>query len=130
MSTRPQINNTYPEEFKINAVAVVRSKIMSARAIAFKIGVPQATLNGWLKSKKYSHIQCANEELLSFVTGEKTLVKQPENTCKLVEIKQSQSPCYQVVLRSGNFTLEFSNGLTNEQLKIIVQALKEGNSVL
>lgn len=74
--------NTYTDEFRRNAVAVVRAEYGIAN-LAKRLHVPPSSIRNWLANPKYSDVPPAGDELLAMIPQEQAdshgLVKSSRN---------------------------------------------------
>ena len=118
------INNTYSEEFRRNAVSVVRAGYATA-TIAKRLGMPETSLRNWLPNPRYADVQPASEEVLAQLPTESTglvaITSKKTENC-VVDYKK----CVHAVIRSCNgLTIEFPEGLPVDHLVKILTAMKE-----
>lgn len=118
------INNVYNEQFRRNAVAVVRAGYATATT-AKRLGMPETSLRNWLGNPRYADVQPASEEILAQLpTGKLNLV--PVERHRSDECAFDFKSCVHAVIRSSNgITMEFPEGLSVEHLVKILKAMKE-----
>lgn len=63
--------NSYTEEFKKNAVAVVKTGYGVAN-LAKRLHVPPSSIRNWLDHPKYMDVEPADEKLLAMIPAEQT----------------------------------------------------------
>lgn len=123
---RPIVQNNYSEEFKRNTVAVIRAGL-PLHVTAKKLAVPVNTIVYWLAQDKFKDIGPAPEPLIKAVLEQNKLepyVQKPMlvQVTRKVERKEASDKSL-VKVNYGKLSIEFSNGITVESLRTIIQAL-------
>ncbi|MBR1919148.1 MAG: transposase [Spirochaetales bacterium] len=125
-------NNSYPEEFKRNAVAVINSGIRLTD-VARRLGIPKSTLFAWSRSQTYGNVGTASAEILRSLPATEgsadyrvcTFVKVPEDRSaaagKGVDI---ESP---VRISIGKVGLCFDRGVGFGEFRSIVDEFGGGD---
>lgn len=123
---RSIVQNRYSEEFKKNTVAVIRAGL-PLRVTANKLTVPVNTIAYWLAQDKFKDIGPAPEPVIKAVFEQnklETCIQKPMlvQVTKKEEHKETSDKSL-VKVNYGKLSIEFSNGLTVENLRTIIQAL-------
>lgn len=117
--------NSYTEEFKRNAVAVVRSGY-GIGCLAKRLNIPPTSIRNWLAHPKYSAVKPADEDLLSKVPERrlepKDLVKIGDNT---VFINKNCLP--EIEIKIGNAVIKVPKNITKEAFTVLIQALRDSH---
>lgn len=123
---RSIVQNSYSEEFKKNTVAVIRAGL-PLRVTARKLSVPVNTIAYWLAQDRFKDIEPAPEAVIKAVYEQSELepcVQKPMLVQVTKKEKHKEAPGKSLVkVNYGKLSIEFSNGLTVENLRTIIQAL-------
>jgi transposase-like protein len=122
--------NKYPEEFKRNTVALIRSGY-GGRNIANKLGVSATTIVHWTKDARYLDVLPANPDVL---LSQLPCGREPEQSTgmQIVKVGNSDSSIskdrrnqFGVSIRFGKLRMEFRDGISIELLAALVRTLGE-----
>ncbi len=122
-----RVLNKYTDEFRRNVVSVIRSG-MKLYDVARRLDLPTSTIWDWLQSKKYASVGPASEEVLAALPPKDLALTSPSKT-SLVRITQKKENIHiekeqsSIKVSYGKLSIEFSNGITTENLRTIIQAL-------
>ena len=117
--------NSYTEEFRRNAVAVVRSGY-GLTSLAKRLSIPPTTIRNWLGDPRYSDVAPAGNDLISKLPPEQasgeSLVLIGENSavvnkCCLPDLK----------IRIGNAVIEIPKNISAEAFRLLIQALRDSH---
>ena len=117
--------NSYTEELRRNAVAVVRSGY-GLTSLAKRLSIPPTTIRNWLGDPRYSDVAPAGKDLISKLPPEQasgeSLVLIGENSavvnkCCLPDLK----------IRIGNAVIEIPKNISAEAFRLLIQALRDSH---
>ena len=117
--------NSYTEDFKRNAVALVRAGY-GIGPLANRLNIPPTSIRNWVGHPKYSDVPPADKELFSKVPdnqlGQHDLVLIGENP---ESINRNCLP--ELKIRIGSSELVIPKNTPVETFKIMMQALRESH---
>ena len=114
--------NTYTEEFRRNAVAVVKSGY-GILTLAKRLNIPPTSLRNWIEHPKYKDIQPASEEVLAALPA-----PQVNEETKVVPITKTEKKCIpngEIKLKVGKMEMSLPQDFGKESLVTIIKALGE-----
>ena len=116
--------NTYTEDFKRNAVAVVRSGYRIS-TLAKRLDIPPSSIRNWLEHPRYADVKPAGEDLLAKVPSE-----DKSNTSELVLIGEkttllSRNRLPELKITIGNAVIEVPKNTSADSFKILIQSLRD-----
>ena len=117
--------NTYTEEFRRNAVAVIRSGY-GVTNLAKRLHVPPSSIRNWLESPRFAEVPPADEELLAMIPKE-----QPEAS-SLVQITnngvfRNQNTLPVLKIRIGRAEIETPENISAGSFRLLVEALRDSH---
>jgi len=124
------MHNKYPEEFKRNTVALIRSGY-GVRNIANKLGVSPTTIVHWTKDIRYMDVLPANPDML---LSQLPCGREPEQSTSMQIVKvgnedastsRDEKNPFGVSIRFGKLRMEFRGGISIELLATLVRTLGE-----
>lgn len=122
--------NKYPEEFKRNTVALIRSGY-GVRNIADKLGVSASTIVHWTKDVRYLNVLPANPDVLlsQLPSGRDAQSSEGMQIVKVGDKKEleqkEETSSYGVSISFGKLRMEFRDGISIELLAALVRTLGE-----
>ncbi|MBR1583297.1 MAG: transposase [Spirochaetales bacterium] len=117
--------NTYTEEFKRNAVSVVRAGY-SVPSMARRLNVPESTIRNWASHPRYQEVEPATEELLTQIPGfqvQKSQLIRIDNR----RAERSSGTLSAMRLRIGSLEIETSDNTTAESFKLLLETLRSSD---
>jgi len=117
--------NTYTEEFRKNAVAVVRSGYGIAN-LAKRLHVPPSSIRNWMEHPRYSDVPPATDELLAMLPKE----NQTQSLMVKVEdrgIFTNQNSLPVMKIRIGNAEIETPENISAGSFRLLIQALRDSH---
>lgn len=117
--------NSYTEEFKKNAVAVVKTGYGVAN-LAKRLHVPPSSIRNWLDHPKYSGVEPADEKLLAMIPDERT---ESHGLVQITDDNAFSNTNSLPVLRIkiGNVVIETPENLPAGSFRLLIQALRDSH---
>lgn len=121
--------NSYPEEFKRNAVSVIKSGALSSYRFAKRFGIPVSSVRNWLGNRKYSLVQPAGAEILETLTP--PVVEQEKETqtqrllVPITKTANDEESTGEVKIRIGKIEIEVGKNCDKDVLSTIIRVLGE-----
>ena len=117
--------NTYTEEFRRNAVAVVRAGSGIAN-LAKRLQVPPSSIRNWVGNPRYSDIEPADKELLAMIPQEQAdshdLVQISQN-----EVFRNENNLPVLKIRIGSAEIETPQNLAAWSFRLLIEALRDSH---
>ena len=117
--------NTYTEEFRRNAVAVVRAGY-GITNLAKRLHVPPSSIRNWVGNPRYSDIAPADEELLARIPQEQTdyqgLVQIGRNG-----VFRNENNLPVLKIRIGSAEIETPENISAGSFRLLVEALRDSH---
>lgn len=117
--------NTYTEEFRRNAVAVVRAGYGIAN-LAKRLHVPPSSIRNWVGNPRYSDIEPADKELLAMIPQEQTdshgLVQISQN-----EVFRNKNNLPVLKIRIGSAEIETPQNTAAGSFRLLIEVLRDSH---
>lgn len=117
--------NTYTDEFRRNAVAVVRSGYGISN-LAKRLHVPPSSIRNWLANPKYSDVPPAQDELLAM------LPRGRDDFQGLVQLGRgeaflNENALPMLKIRVGQVEIETPQNISTGSFRLLIETLREAH---
>lgn len=117
--------NSYTEEFRRNAVSVVRSGYGIAN-LAKRPHIPPSSIRNWLENPRYADVPPAGDELLAMIP------KEQPSTQGLVQITdngvfRNQNTLPVLKIRIGRAEIETPENISAGSFRLLVETLRDSH---
>lgn len=115
--------NSYTEDFRKNAVAVVRAGV-AINNLAKRLNIPPTSIRNWVDNPKYSEIGPADKSLIESLPteekGQTGLVRIGQN-----EIFQNPNNLPAIKIKVGQVEIETPENISAASFKLLILSLRE-----
>lgn len=117
--------NNYTEEFRRNAVSVVRSGYGIAN-LAKRLHIPPSSIRNWLENPRYADVPPAGDELMAMIP------KEQPSTQGLVQITdngvfRNQNTLPVLKIRIGRAEIEAPENICAGSFRLLIEALRDSH---